>query len=102
MTDYTVNRPGDQSPLSATRMDPAYGRLPSHLSAPSLGYPADYVATLTGALGQLDINAMVRDGIPHCDKLTKPEVLPPAHPGWRLTDSYTRRKHGWSLSRLWK
>lgn len=60
MTDYSVNRPGDQSPLSPTRMDPAYGRLPSHLSGSPLGYP-DYVATLTGALGQLDINAMVRD-----------------------------------------
>jgi RNA recognition motif-containing protein len=59
MTDFTVNRPGDQSPLSATRMDPTYGRLSGHMSSASIGgYPSDYVASLTGALGSLDLNAM--------------------------------------------
>ncbi|GMK55123.1 hypothetical protein CspeluHIS016_0201790 [Cutaneotrichosporon spelunceum] len=68
MTDFTVNRPGDQSPLSATRMDPPYGRLSGHISTGSIGgYPADYVASLTGALGSLDINAMRSFGQPILD-----------------------------------
>lgn len=80
MTDYTVNRPGDQSPLSPTRMDPTYGRLPTHLSTSSLGYPADYVATLTGALGQIDINAMVRPQASRCKHHAYPCRAPSLSP----------------------
>lgn len=84
MTDYTVNRPGDQSPLSATRMDPTYGRLTGHMSAGSLGgYPADYVASLTGALGSLDINAMVSAWRRSVLTIA---VVPPAHSRRWLTD----------------
>jgi len=51
MTDYSVNRPGDGTPLS-----PTYQRYPGQLGTIS-PFPADYVGALNGALGQIDISA---------------------------------------------
>jgi hypothetical protein len=51
MTDY-VNRPGDGTPLS-----PSYQRYPGQMATPISQFPAEYVGALTGAIGQLDIQA---------------------------------------------